>query len=170
MWQWHRAPKLTLHQTSWTWLDYKPKQYHTMFHESAWNWLDYNPRQHIQQKDHPGITNHHGWQVHSILPTKWKIVYLPVCFHDRVSQVAHWWWLYSYNTTVLQSVNVTAQRMFRGAKYTHHTFTPIIRQQTELQQRKDVRWELNGVQTAWILVLTGFMTLFKVKITIKHLL
>ena len=57
---------------------------------------------------------------------------------------------------------VIEQRMFCGAQYTLHTFTPIITQQTKLQPRKlekVVRWELNG-----------FMTLFKVKITIKQLL
>ena len=33
-----------------------------------------------------------------------------------------------YNTTLLPSVNtVIARGMFCGAKYTHHTFTPIIK-------------------------------------------
>ena len=32
------------------------------------------------------------------------------------------------NTTLLPSVNtLIAREMFRGAKYTHHTFTPIIK-------------------------------------------
>ena len=31
------------------------------------------------------------------------------------------------NTTLLQSVNTIAREMFCGAKYTHHTFTPIIK-------------------------------------------
>ena len=33
-----------------------------------------------------------------------------------------------YNTTLLPSFNtLTAQGMFCGAKYTHHTFTPIVK-------------------------------------------
>ena len=33
-----------------------------------------------------------------------------------------------YNTTLLSSVNtLIARGMFCGAKYTHHTFTPIIK-------------------------------------------
>ena len=35
-----------------------------------------------------------------------------------------------YSITLLPSVNtLIAQGMFYGAKYTHHTFTPIIKQQ-----------------------------------------
>ena len=38
------------------------------------------------------------------------------------------WWMYlQYNTTLLPSVNTTAVGMFRGAKYTHCTFMPIIK-------------------------------------------
>ena len=34
-----------------------------------------------------------------------------------------------YNTTLLPSVNTIALGMFCGARYTHHTFTPIIKHQ-----------------------------------------
>ena len=33
-----------------------------------------------------------------------------------------------YNTTLLPNVNTIALGMLCGAKYTHHTFTPIIKQ------------------------------------------
>ena len=37
-------------------------------------------------------------------------------------------YLYLYNTTLLPSVNtLIARGMLCGAKYTHHTFTPIIK-------------------------------------------
>ena len=32
-----------------------------------------------------------------------------------------------YNTTLLPSVNTIARGMFCGARYTHHTLTPIIK-------------------------------------------
>ena len=35
----------------------------------------------------------------------------------------------TYNATLPPSLDVTAQGMSCGAKYTHHTFTPIIKQQ-----------------------------------------
>ena len=32
-----------------------------------------------------------------------------------------------YNTTLLPSVKTVALEMFCGAKYTHHTFTPVMK-------------------------------------------
>ena len=45
-------------------------------------------------------------------------------------------WRYSsqYNAALLLSVNIFAQGMFFGPMHTHHTFTPIIKQQIKLQQ------------------------------------
>ena len=40
-----------------------------------------------------------------------------------------------YNITLLPSVNIIAQGMFCGSKYTHHTFTPIIKN-IKLQQQQ----------------------------------
>lgn len=39
-----------------------------------------------------------------------------------------------YSTTLLPSFNIIAQGMFPGAKYVHHTVTPIVKQQINLQQ------------------------------------
>ena len=47
---------------------------------------------------------------------RWTIVHF--IFNNRTIQ---------YNTTLLPSVNTIARRMFSGAKYTHHTFTPVIK-------------------------------------------
>ena len=41
--------------------------------------------------------------------------------HRRSTTVAH-------NTTLLPSVNTFGRGMFCGAKYTHHTFSPIIKE------------------------------------------
>ena len=36
-------------------------------------------------------------------------------------------WSLQYNAALLPGVNTTAQGMFCGAKYIHHTFMPIIK-------------------------------------------
>ena len=50
-----------------------------------------------------------------------------------------------YHTTLLLSVNTTALRIFCGAKYTHHTFTPELEQkQTNIQVKSVINntWEI----------------------------
>jgi len=48
--------------------------------------------------------------------------------HDGPS-VARWIMLLQYSTTLLPSVTIIARGMFCGARYTHHTFTPVIKHQ-----------------------------------------
>ena len=39
------------------------------------------------------------------------------------------------SATLLPSVGVIAQGKFCGAKHTHHTFMPVVKQQVKLQQQ-----------------------------------
>ena len=49
------------------------------------------------------------------------------CTSSSVTSVSIPSTILGYNTTLLPSVNTVARGMFCRAKYTHHTFTPIIK-------------------------------------------
>ena len=53
--------------------------------------------------------------------------------HFAAELLSHTWPF--YNTTLSPSVSTISRGMFCGAKYTHHTFTPIIKKPVKLQQQ-----------------------------------